>query len=106
MRPSRPTIEGEIVMKVLPAFVAIGSLALVLGAVTPALAAATQQQCQGMLEKADANKDGVVNEAEGAPYMDAMKKAKLTMADPKAITSSEFMAACQADTFASLTTAQ
>jgi hypothetical protein len=84
-------------MKTLTAIVLAFTL---LGITAPAFAA-DDAACKSMWEKADANKDGMIDDKEGAALMEAVKasgKPYDADADGK-LAAAEFTAACTADAF-------
>lgn len=61
--------------------------------------AATDAECQAMWTKADANKDGVLSNAEASRYGAFMRIADRKMSTEGRITQAEFMDACKADAY-------
>jgi hypothetical protein len=82
-------------MKTLPlAFV----LSIAVVAPNNAFAAMTDAECATAFTTADANKDGVLSEAEGRRYYAALRVAQKPVADGK-LTQADFLMHCKADAF-------
>jgi len=73
---------------------------LVLGIVIPAHAA-REMDCMVMWDKADVNKNGILQGDEATAYLDAIRKSgkKYEMRTRGQLSSTEFMAACKDDAF-------
>jgi hypothetical protein len=71
-----------------------------LGLAVPALAA-SEIDCTVMWDRADVNKNGVLEGEEASAYLDAIKKSrkKYEMKTVDQLSSTEFMAACKGDVF-------
>ena len=71
-----------------------------LGLAVPALAA-SEIDCMVMWDRADVNKNGVLEGEEASGYLDAIKKSrkKYEMKTVDQLSSTEFMAACTDDVF-------
>lgn len=71
-----------------------------LGLAVPALAA-NEIDCLVMWDRADLNKNGVLEGEEASAYLDAIKKSrkKYEMKTVDRLSSTEFMAACTDDVF-------
>jgi len=71
-----------------------------LGLAVPALAA-SEIDCMVMWDRADVNKNGVLEGEEASAYLDAIKKSrkKYEMKTVDQLSSTEFMAACTDDVF-------
>ena len=62
--------------------------------------AATDAECEAMWTKADANKDGVLSDAESMRYAAAMRVRDAKMPADGKLTQAAFMDACKADIYA------
>jgi hypothetical protein len=71
-----------------------------LGIVTPAYAA-SEIDCMVMWDKADLNKNGILDGDEATAYLDAIRKSvkKYGMKTVNQLSAAEFMAACTEDVF-------
>ena len=72
----------------------------VLGTTVPARAA-SEIDCMVMWDKADVNKNGILDGDEATAYLDAIKKSvkKYGMKTVNQLSAAEFMAACTDDVF-------
>ena len=81
-------------MKKLPLLATVGAVLLL-----PSMASAmSDAECTAAFTQADANKDGVLSEAEAGRYFAALRVAQKPVADGK-LTQAEFLTHCKSDLF-------
>jgi hypothetical protein len=95
--PERSRINWRRLMKKL--IMAIAAAAA-LGTVVPARAT-SEIDCMVMWDRADRNKNGILDGEEATPYLDAIRKSikKYAMKTVDQLSEAEFMAACADDVF-------